>query len=267
MYRQKKPLVQTRLDYWFISGQLESIVDKCDIMPSITPDHAGICLELRYAKRQNKRRGKSYWKFNNSLCLDKEFVEGMISEIRQIKRQWAHAFRAKSLFWDFLKMKMREFTMRYSKIKAKARRSNIEQLENDLRKLENDILNNPNSVTLVSQIEEKKKKLKELYKNSLEGLKVRSRASWYEEGEKHKEYFEQLLQSNKKKTVIEELYGDQNVATTDKDAILKIIRSFYEELYSENKNEIGDYTKKGLFGKKKKYPKRYVKIVGMHVKE
>ena len=79
----------------------------------------------------------------------------------------AHEFRAKSLFWDFLKIKMREFTMRYSKIRAKARRSNIEQLENDLRKFENYILNKASSVTLVSQIEEKKKKLKELYKNSL----------------------------------------------------------------------------------------------------
>ena len=88
----------------------------------------------------------------------------------------------------------------------------------------------------MKQIEEKKEKLKVLYNSSLDGLKVRSRAAWYEEGEKNKEYFEQLLQSNKKKTVIEELYGDDNHVKKDKDTILKIIKSFYEKLYSDKSN-------------------------------
>ena len=44
---------------------------------------------------------------------------------------------------------------------------------------------------------------------SIDGLKVRSRAIWYEEGEQNKEYFEQLLKSNKKKTSIQEMCNDK----------------------------------------------------------
>ena len=69
---------------------------------------------------------------------------------------------------------------------------------------------------------------------SIDGLKVRSRAVWYEEGEQNKEYFEQLLKSNKKKTSIQEMCNDKGEVIKEKNAILRLIRAFYGNLYSEN---------------------------------
>ena len=40
-FRQITPLVQSRLDYWFISKGLENIILTCDIMTSVAPDHSG----------------------------------------------------------------------------------------------------------------------------------------------------------------------------------------------------------------------------------
>ena len=229
-FKQKNPLVQTRLDYWFITDQFEELVQKCEILTSVTPDHSGISLELKQIKKDNYG-GKSYWKFNNSLCSDKEFVDGMIKEIENIKKKWANEFQNKLVFWDFLKMKMREFARKYSQVKAKEKRISIAKIEREIRILEEDLLNATNTLLTIKQIEEKKDSLKELYKTSIQGLKVRSRSVWFEEGENNKDYFEQLLKSNKKKTVISELQVDKNIIN-DKNEILKAIKSFYEKLYS-----------------------------------
>ena len=46
-FRQKWPVVQSRLDYWFISSKLEKLVSVSDILISITPDHSGI-IKIRH---------------------------------------------------------------------------------------------------------------------------------------------------------------------------------------------------------------------------
>ena len=142
-FRQITPLVQSRLDYWFISKGLENIILTCDIMTSVAPDHSGIFLKLKPI-RGNESYGKSYWKFNSSLCLDKEFVQGMCEEIKNIEKKWLREFDTKSSFWDFLKMKMRSFAMKFSKKKSKERRLSIDQLEHEIILLEKDLMSSPN---------------------------------------------------------------------------------------------------------------------------
>ena len=50
-YRQNKPLVQSRLDYWMISSKLKEITTKCEIIPSVAPDHSAINLFLFNKKK------------------------------------------------------------------------------------------------------------------------------------------------------------------------------------------------------------------------
>ena len=50
-----------------------------------------------------------------------------------------------------------------------------------------------------------------LYDYSRQGIRVRSRAQWFEEGETNTQYFEQLSQSNKRKSVIRELYNENEI--------------------------------------------------------
>ena len=237
-FRQNNPLVQSRLDYWFISNGLETRVNNCDIITSITPDHSSILFELKLT-RSYERYGKSYWKFNNSLCSDRDFVQGMVEEIQMIERKWLGEFESKSSFWDFLKMKMRSFAMKFSRKKSKEKRTCIKQLENEINALEKDLGTSAENSTIIKDIENKKSQLKKLYHNRVEGLKVRSRAAWYEEGEQNKEYFEQLLQWNKKKTIIRELCNENTEVVKEKNVIMQMIRSFYENLYSE-KTSIGN---------------------------
>ena len=85
---------------------------------------------------------------------------------------------------------------------------------------------------IVDCIEEKRDKLNKLYDFSRQGIKIRSRAAWFEDGENNTQYFEQLLKSNKRKSVIREVYKENGETTRDKEEILKEIKLFYKDLYS-----------------------------------
>ena len=72
-WRQKSPIVQRHLDYWFISDLLQDDVAKVDIVTAIKTDHHAITLEIDSVDDQ--KRGPSFWKLNNSLLDDVLFVE------------------------------------------------------------------------------------------------------------------------------------------------------------------------------------------------
>ena len=63
---------QARLDYFLISEDLLGFVNDCKTVSGYRTDHSGVTLQLRL--NQNDR-GRSYWKFNNSLLKDREYIQ------------------------------------------------------------------------------------------------------------------------------------------------------------------------------------------------
>ena len=64
------------------------------------------------------KRGLGYWKFNNSLINDEQFVSQMRSKIED----YFHEIMEISnpvIRWDFLKFKLRQLCMSYSKQKSR----------------------------------------------------------------------------------------------------------------------------------------------------
>ena len=137
---------------------------------------------------------------------------------KELEETWGSQISNKIILWDFVKMKLRQFIMKYSSEKAKVRKDNIRKLEAEIRDLENQMLDMPTKL-ISDKIDEKKKELEKLFDFVRQGVKVRSRAPWSEEGEKNIEYFEQLLKSNKKRSVICEIYNDDMNITKDKNEI------------------------------------------------
>ena len=96
--------------------------------------------------------------------------------------------------WEYLKFEIRKFTISYSKIRAKDNRKMKNDLENKLKDLEND-LNNYDKLQEYNKI---KSELEEIYEKFAEGAKVKSKYTWYQEGEKSTNFF---LNLEKKKTL------------------------------------------------------------------
>ena len=118
-WRQRTPFKQRRLDYIFVSNSLQEPVTKIEIIPSVLSDHSAVILKLRLSV--GDKRGPGYWKFNKSFVNDKQFVSKMKSKIEDCFHGTMEISNP-VIRLDFLKFKMRQFCMSYSKQKSRERK-------------------------------------------------------------------------------------------------------------------------------------------------
>ena len=226
--------MQSRLDYWVISESLKETVLDCTILPSLSPDHSAVELSINFKSDTNSVKRAAYWKFNNSLCNDEIYVKSMKEEIIRLKLRLSEEITDNRLLWDFIKMEIRSFTRKYSKKKAKERKERIAKLEQEILKLEEETQTpNIRDFDLSENLQRKRRELKDFYVYISEGVKIRSRASWFEIGERETAYFKQLRDSNGKKCMIKELKVNGNTIV-DESKIIQEIRNFYSILYAQS---------------------------------
>ena len=70
-WRQNKYKKQARLDFFLVSDNFLSQIKKAHIKPGYRTDHSLICMEHKVAENI---KGRGYFKFNNSLLRDAEYV-------------------------------------------------------------------------------------------------------------------------------------------------------------------------------------------------
>ena len=76
-----------RLDYFFISNNIQQFILDTDIILGISSDHLQILISFSKDKQNNKN--SRFWKFNNSLLSDDTFKEELKQHIQNIKKwQW-----------------------------------------------------------------------------------------------------------------------------------------------------------------------------------
>ena len=70
------------------------------------------------------------------------------------------------------------------------------------------------------------------------GAIIRSRATWYEKGEKNKKYFLGLESHRGKKGCIRKIFTSSGHLTSDPKRIMTEVEQFYSDLYSTNAESI-----------------------------
>ena len=123
---------------------------------------------------------------------------------------------------------MSEIYNKVSKMRAKKERKQREELETTLKSHEK------NSSTEENQClyDKCKRDLEEIYDNITEGIRIRSRGQWYEEGEKSSKFFLNLETFNGTQSQIRKIIvNDQEI--TDPNKILNKIRNIYESLFKK----------------------------------
>ena len=125
--------MQRRLDYIFISNNIQEYFKKVCILPFFGSDHTPIPCILESSSQI--QLGKNVLKFNSSLINDEKYVTQMKQHISEVKSQFNPALGNKThVQWEFLKHKIRKFSIEFSKIKAK--REKLLRLEVKLKELE-----------------------------------------------------------------------------------------------------------------------------------
>lgn len=116
---------KSRLDYWLITNELLSNKINSDISAAPLTDHSLISLQM---KPQNWKSGTSkYWKFNCSLLKNDTYCQKIKDLIQNIKD--SEELSSPVQKWEFLKYKIRQFSISFSK-----------QIKKELQKKELDIV-------------------------------------------------------------------------------------------------------------------------------
>ena len=90
---------------------------------------------MKFSTLGERKTGPSHWKFNNSLVLDKDVVNALKNKIPELYQE-SEKLGDDVVRWEFLKYKMRQFSMAYSKEKAFERKSTRLTLEKKVNELE-----------------------------------------------------------------------------------------------------------------------------------
>ena len=85
-WKKFNSIKQARLDYFLISEELFSLVKDVTIGPGYRSDHCPVTLVL---KTGDLKRDRPFWKFNNSLLRDKNYVMEIQKLISDVKKQYA----------------------------------------------------------------------------------------------------------------------------------------------------------------------------------
>ena len=86
--RKLKPgtIQMGRLDYFLVSESLANYTRDEKINPGYRTDHSTISLSLVFKEMP---KCKSFWKFNNSLLKNENYIQEIRNVILEVKRQYA----------------------------------------------------------------------------------------------------------------------------------------------------------------------------------
>ena len=155
----------------------------CDIQPCHFSDHDFVNLTLDTRTFWN--RGPGVWRLNTSILSDPNYEKLMNDFFDKNPRptngtplgQW----------WDYLKNQIKSTTVSYCKEKKRASRNERHRLTLKLIKAKQCLTDGDNSA--FKEVKNLENQLKILNLNELEGVKIRSRSQWIEDGEKPSRYF------------------------------------------------------------------------------
>ena len=190
-WRNKSAKIQCRLDFFLISKILVNEVFTCEILNAPETDHSVITL---YLKSESARQpsGPGFWKFNNSLVEEHEYSK--YADVEDL-----------SLKWDLLKMEIRGFTIKYSKIKAKKRKTEEVIIQHKANKLLQKSAKNPSDKQLLNELYATKSRLETIMRQKTKGAIIRSKARWREKGERNTRYFFNLEKGNQSRKAVTKL--------------------------------------------------------------
>ena len=148
-----------------------------------------------------------------------------------------------ALLWETIKLQIRDTSIKYSKAKTKKMKNRETEIENDIAALERQLENciNNEKETLAEQLRVKRRELVGIIEYKTKGAIIRSKARWYNEGEKNNKYLLGLENRHCKKKPILQIKAKDGANLTNDSDILKECNFLYNDLYTTKSTKITDH--------------------------
>ena len=231
-WMRARPYTANRIDFALVSQGISSSILNSMYLPGIQSDHLAVFLSIDILKSD---RGRGYWKFNNTLLKDVDFISFMnnILDISISESIYMDPIRR----WLLLKKRISESSKSFAKEKSQTRNLVISQLSEKVLEMEYELAKNPSDHT-AQLLLSTKNDLNDLnYEKSI-GTIFHAKARWYEEGEVNTKYFMNLEKRRYNAKVCNCILTLDGDTVTDPDKILQLQHDYYKELYTSNPNVV-----------------------------
>ena len=219
--------IGSRLDKFFVSSNFIPFVQNCSISPCFFSDHDFV--DLHFVLNDNFARGPGLWKFNNSLLFDSSFCSFIRDRISDLSL-CINSFPSVKTWWDFFKRCLQADIVAFASGKQKQFHHARVTLTNELIACKQRFVQGDSSV--VPRIVTLKAQLSSLTSKHLEGVKIRSRAKWLDEGEKPSRFFFKLERERIASKACSSILNSDGVEVFTRPEIEQAHVQFYANLFS-----------------------------------
>lgn len=219
-----------RLDYWLIPALL-SPQTTTKLTPQPLSDHCSLSIKIVFSE---VHRGPGLWRFDNMLLADEVFVSEMSAHLQDVQQE---RLSNPNLQWEWLKYKVRQFSIQFSINKNRRQKQHIRELEQRLNKLaeEHDMTDSPDVIEETKSI---KRELGEIAQSKASAAVFRTKAKWVLQGEKPNAYFLGLEKRLSKNNAVTSLIDSDGHTITNNKEILKLERDYFANIYSEDPQQL-----------------------------
>ena len=190
-WRRRTPFLAERLDYFLMAASMHQFVQNIEVLPSTNSDHSLICLKLGFNVH---KKGPGFWKFNNSLLYDLEYLD-KINKLLDCELAQEKCYTSKRDHWEIIKLAIRNSTLQYSARKQKSSRNKLAVLERKLLYWQ-DQADTGIYHKVDERVEQLRKEVNLIKTEKAKGAIMRCRKNWHELAEKPTKYFLNLEKSN-----------------------------------------------------------------------
>ena len=213
-------ILQRRLDYLFISNNMQESAKNVKIPNALSTDHSP--LFCSFLNLSNISIARGLWKFSNSLISNSNFVNEMKTLIQKvIFSRENDTYLTDQVKWELLKYEIRKFAINFYRKLVQNSRKLQADLETKIKNLEQDITD-----------EDELDELDDLYGNIATGVKIRTKCDWYQYGEKSTKYFLNLEKQKAVNVIVKKVIKN-DIEITDQLKIQHELRMFYEQLFKK----------------------------------
>lgn len=240
----------SRIDYFFIDKSLLSLITECEYRPIIISDHAPLLMTLCIPISQANYHP---WRLNTLLLADENFNKFISSEITSFLEINQTPGMSPLTVWESMKAYLRGQIISYSAQQRKLHNMKLEQLANDILKLDSILATAPSN-DLFKQRMTLQTDFNLLSTRQIENLINKTQSKIYECGEKTGKILAHQLSQKTADRTIAEIKDESGIKHIDHSEINSCFHKFYTKLYDSE--SLGDHTLfDSFFFRKIKVPK------------
>ena len=218
----------SRIDMALITGGLDQQVKEIMYLSSLMTDHRAIYMVIQVSRFE---RGTGYWKFNNTFLQNSTFVEYMNKELDQTISS-SHQKEPMEK-WEIIKKRIKTASTKFARAKTNEQKLVIAQLSEKVNEYEERLPLDQDEDNLYEQT---KSELEDKVLERIAGVMFRSKARWYEEGEKNTKYFYSLEKAKYNAETCYKILDQKGEEVINPQQILQEQKEFYQKLYEADED-------------------------------